>query len=172
MNHFKKGIKISNNLVPYPIKLTYTVKQHFMNIIGSIFIFMLGCFVAPIAKQEGDWIIVSIGWLLIGGGSFGLLLLSYIWLGKKPIVTIEQAGVSFFNVFKSNQQHLILWRDIERLDLHPLTRGHTNHWILTIYLKAGSSIRQPLKPMLYNGLILDEKEVFNLIELIFDRHAV
>ena len=163
---------MSNNLVPYPIKLTYTLKQHFINIIGSIFIFILGCFVAPIAKQEGDWIIVSIGWLLIGGGSFGLLLLSYIWLGKKPIVTIKQAGVSFFHVFKSNQQHLILWRDIERLDLHPLTRGHTNHWILTIYLKAGSSIGKPLKPMLYNGSILDEKEVFNLIELIFDRHTV
>ena len=37
---------------------------------------------------------------------------------------------------------------------------------------GGITIGKPLKPMLYNGSILDEKEVFNLIELIFDRHTV
>lgn len=158
--------------ISYPVRLYHTTKQHLINIIGSLFLCTLGYFATSIAKQEGAWVMFSIGWLLMIGGGFGFAVLSYAWLNKKPIVTIERAGLSFLHILKPNQQHLILWQDIKNVDLHSWTRGHINYWILIIHTTSHSFakekvIRQPLKPMYFEHLILNEKEVYYLLEQAF-----
>ncbi|MCG3882014.1 STM3941 family protein [Psychrobacter sp. Ps3] len=163
---------IDNLAISYPVTFYYGVKRYFTVMIGCLIIGMLGYFVIPLAHQDEAWIVVAVGWLLILTSIFGLIICFYAWFQKKPVVIIEEKGFSFFNILKRHQQKKILWQDVVSIDLIPWTHGYITHWMLSVGITSNNLdgikvIRHPLKPMYLEHVMLNEKEVFYLLEQAF-----
>lgn len=159
--------------ISYPVKLYYSAKRYLTVMTGCLLMGVLGYFIIPLAKQDEVWIVVAAGWLLILASIFGFIVCFYTWSKKKTIVIIEESDFSFFNIFKRNQKKTIVWQEVVSIDLTPWTHGNITHWMLSISIKSNNLdgikvIKQFLKPLYLEGYLLNEKEIFYLLEQAFE----
>lgn len=150
----------------YPIKFYMKKSIIFWTIIGCVFMFLLGCFTNYINENHTDTIIFIISILLMLFGILGFVGMVTVWLQNKPSITLYASYIELFGLFGRNRQ--VLWSQVKSVELTSWTYKSTKHWGLVIIPKRHTKkITRPLKVMTCDDLVLNEKEIFSLIEQSF-----
>ncbi len=99
-------------------------------------------------------------------GAVGFIAILVILIKNEPKIIIHPSNIELRYLFKPNQQ--ILWSQVEHVEIMKFKEDENKRWWLVISLKqSNKKIPYLLEPMLCNELILNEQEVFAIIEQSF-----
>ncbi len=154
-----KGIKLH-----YPIKLYLKKSILLWGLIALLGLSLLGGW--GVGRPNQDWLNFTIFliWLIIGVGGFITTL--FVFIKNEPIITLYPSKIEIFRLHRKNQQ--LFWSQIENIELIEIsTVQGAKNWGLTITPKNDKKITRGLQAMTCNNLILNQKEVFAIIEQSF-----
>ncbi len=153
------GIKLH-----YPIKLYLKKSILFRNLIIFLGVGLLGGSGVGRANQEWIYFVLPVICLIIGVGGFIAMLFDFI--KNEPSIILYPSKIEFVRLNGENQQ--FFWSQIENIELMEVsTVQSTKDWILTITPKNDKQITCGLQAMTCNDLILNQDEVFAIIEQSF-----
>lgn len=153
--------------IPLPIELYAPFKSQLFILVGAIGMFWLGREVAHMAIN--DWFMFGVGiFLVIIGLLFGMIELIML-INPKPILTMTRYRLiygheTFRKLFYLNRS--FTFKEIRSIDLDYHVQKDMKHWYLNITLNTGKNYKLPLKPMKYENVMINEKEIFHLIEQV------
>ncbi len=155
---------MNNTKLFYPIELYIKKSLLILTLILCLVIFVICVWVGSLILN-GSWLdFIASLFLLITVVAVGISIIIAL-IKNKPSIIIYPSKIELAYFNKQNQQ--ILWSEIENIELieHFGNRGG-KFWKLAIYLKQSHDkpINYPLRIMTHDDLILNEKEIFAIIE--------
>lgn len=153
--------------IPLPIKLYSSHRSLIFGFIISLgTIWLAYVMMTHISNEQLFTFILAILTLCIG---VFLFISNIIMLFKpQPVLIITRFRIiSGYPIFKAIfRPKNIAFKDIQSLELNYRVMRDSKHWYITILLKNAQKIVIPLHKFKYESMILNEKEIFNLIEQI------
>lgn len=104
---------------------------------------------------------VSIGMVFIAAGLIALL-------NTAPHLTIRNTGFNHFILFKKGKRAHYYWKDIKSMSLESQVLKHHKTWYISLRTKQDTLIDIGLRPMKYESVMLNEKEIYELMLQSFE----
>lgn len=159
---------MNNIKLRYPIKLYFKKSFIISAIVFSILLFLGGYYAYDKNIVNDDLFIFGSSILLMFISGFICLCFIVIYFKNKPNITLNSSSIELSLLLRGNKN--IAWKQVEQIELKELSYDSTKHWQLIIVPKEESSkkITHPLRPMIHEGMPLNEKEIFAIIEQSFN----
>lgn len=150
-----------------PIKLYQSAMQSVLTLIFALALFKLAqwfllfeSFEPKIVKIIFYVILLAISLILL---FFALSLL----LRPRPILEISRYRIIHFHFFSKKQQRVVAqFKDIHSLNLDYSVIKDMKHWYVNMVLHNGQTVKMPLNKLYYEQKLLNEKQIFDIIEQI------
>lgn len=154
--------------IPLPIELYTSIKSHVFFILFGGGLFWLGNTVNGIAPADEMIIIIS-GIILMVFGALTIIMSLFFLINPAPTLTITRYhmvyGHEFFRkLWRKNND--IAFKDIHAMTLDFYVQKDMKHWYINMTLKNGKTTKLPLFKLKYERVMINEKEIFHLIEQI------
>lgn len=152
--------------LPLPIELYYSNKFMVFSLAFGGAMFWLGY---TTNKTANEWLILAISIFLMVFGILVMALYLIFLLNPKPILTITRYRInSGHGLFKElfNNNNTIAFKDIHSLELDYHTHQDVKYWHITFILNTGKKHILPIKNMRYENIMINEKEIFHLINQV------
>lgn len=151
--------------IPLPIELYYSVKFHVFNVIFSGMLFWLGHTVNNIAPAD-DWLIIIVGVVLMFIATISILISMIAIINPTPALIITRYHIANKSVI-FNKQSQLAFKQIHSLELDYRVIKDMKHWHIAITLNTGQKRFIPIRSMKYETVMINEKEIFHLIEQVY-----
>lgn len=89
-------------------------------------------------------------------------------LNTSPHLTIRNTGFNHFALFKKGRKTHYYWKDIKSMSLESQVLKHHKTWYISLRTKQDVFIDIGLRPMRYESVMLNEKEIYDLMSQSFD----
>lgn len=158
------------HVMPLPIKLYYPIASTlYIPILGAC---MLGIGYVMINVGNDNVFVIGLG-ILIVAAAFLIIMMGIILLfDPKPILVIHRHTLTYGHEWFRrllNRDTTIYFEDIEWLRLDYYTYKNVKYWYIDMCLSDGKKIKLSLKRMKYDNVIINEKEIFHLIEQVHQK---
>ncbi|WP_066804066.1 hypothetical protein [Moraxella oblonga] len=152
--------------IPLPIELYPSIKSNLFSVIFGGGVFWLGHIVNDIANEI---FIVIIAVLCMVIGVIFIFMGLFFLINPAPTLTISRYriihGHEFFR--KLFNKHLdIAFKDIHTMTLDFYVQKDIKYWYIHMTLKNGKTAKLPLFKLKYERVMINEREIFHLIEQI------
>lgn len=152
--------------LPLPIELYPSIKSHLFYAIFGGGIFWLGNTVNDIADEA---FIVIIAVLCMVIGVMFILMSLFFLINPAPALTITRYRIVYGHEFfrKIFNKHLdIAFKDIHAMTLDFYEHNDIKSWYVHMTLNNGKTAKLPLFKLKYERVMINEREIFHLIEQI------
>ncbi len=156
---------MNNQKLQYPINLHMRKSLLIIAMIGCLLLFLLGIWQCLKIDFHNDLNIFLLPFALLVIGAVGFIAILIIVIKDEPKIIIHPSSIELQYLFKENQQ--FLWSQVANVEIIQ-SKDENRRWWLVIQLKQGDK-KTPylLEPMLCNKLLLNEQEIFAIIEQSF-----
>ncbi len=155
---------MNNQKLRYPIELYIKKSILFGWLIACLLLSLLGGW--GIGRLNNDWVDFAIFLFLLIVGIVGFTGVLVVLIKNEPNITLYPSKIKIFHLYKENRK--FFWSQIENIELmETSTQQGMKNWGLMITPKNGKKLTRGLQIMTCNDLILNQKEVFAIIEQSF-----
>lgn len=152
--------------IPLPIELYYSNKFLLFSLAFGGAMCWLGRTVNIIAD---DWFIIALCMVLMIFGALVVLVCIISFINPKSVLMITRYHINGgHGLLKRwfNKNNAIAFKDIRSLELDYHTHKDVKHWHIVILLNTGKKLHLPIRSMKYETIIINEKEIFHLINQV------
>ena len=152
--------------IPLPIELYHSNKFLLFSLAFGGAMFWFGRTVNVIADE---WFIIALSMVLMIFGALVVLACVISFIHPMTVLVITHYLIrNRHGLFKRlfNKNNTIAFKDIRSLELDYHTHKDVKHWHIVILLNTGKKLHLPIRSMKYETIIINEKEIFHLINQV------
>lgn len=153
--------------LPLPIELYYSNKFLLFSLAFGGAMIWIG---QTMNTTTDDWFMITISILSMVFGVLIVLVCVISLINPTPALVITRYRISGgHGLLKRlfNKNNTIAFKDIRSLELDYHTHKDVKHWHIVILLNTGKKLHLPIRSMKYETIIINEKEIFHLINQVY-----
>ncbi len=158
---------MNNQKLHYPINLHMRKSLLIVAMIGCLLLSLLGIWQCLKVDFHNDLNIFLLPFVILIIGAVGFIAILVIVIKNEPKIIIHPSSIELRYLSKENQQ--FLWSQVANVEIIKSKDENKRWWLVISHKQSDRKIPYLLELMLCNKLLLNEQEIFAIIEQSFQR---